>query len=228
MLRHVFRPAVAALPTPCDPRCAKRRYLIAAITEYLHSQQQHALPTDGEIGALLLALLAQQRSFYQLHQFVQYHVVADSAPLAAQLLALEAQYPPAAELAMDMLKRLGAAANDTIMRHLLEQGQLLAACRFIRHQRLLAYPARPLLAAAAASGNAATFAAVFSFFQQRNEVWRGSPAFLPEEGCNEFVLKWEADNEGLRGAAAASGQAAPVFSAMSPRPTAPPRLGEVQ
>ena len=115
---------------------------------------------------------------------------------------------------MDMLRRLGSTANDLIMEHLLEQGKLLAACRFIRHQRLLAYPARPLLGAAAASGDAATFAAVFSFFQQRNEVWRGSPAFLPEEGCEEFVRMWAAANEGMRNARAEA--AAPVFEAASP------------
>ena len=113
MLRHVFQPAIAQLPTSCDPRCPKRRYLIAAITEYMHSQQQHALPPDGEVGGALLALLAQQRSFFQLHQFVQYHIVADSPALAAQLLALVPEYPPAAELALDMLRRLGAAQAPT-------------------------------------------------------------------------------------------------------------------
>ena len=54
MLRHVFQPAIALLPTPPSPRCPKRRYLIAAMTEYMRSQQQHALPTDGELGGVLL------------------------------------------------------------------------------------------------------------------------------------------------------------------------------
>ena len=182
MLRHVFQPAIAQLPTPPSPRCPKRRYLIAAMTECMRSQQQHALPSDGELGGALLALLAQQRSYFQLHQFVQYHIVTDSPALAAQLLSLAPDYPPASELALDMLRRLGGGANELILEHLLSHGQLLAACRFIRHERLFGYPARPLLAAAAASGNAETFAAVFGFLQQRNEVRRGGPAFLPEEG----------------------------------------------
>jgi hypothetical protein len=189
---RVFVPLVSELPSPPDARCARRRRLIASLCEWLHAQQQHMLPPDDASGALLLALLAEQKSYFQLHQFVQYHVVADSALLAAQLLELEEKYPPAAELALDMLRRLGAASNETVMGHLLAKGDLLGACRFIRHQRLLAYPARTLLAAAAArDDDPSLFAAVYSFFQQRNEVWRGSAAFLPEEGCDEYVGMWE-------------------------------------
>ena len=43
-----------------------------------------------ELGAtLLLMMLAEQGSFYQLHQLVQYHLVPDSLELAYRLLALE-------------------------------------------------------------------------------------------------------------------------------------------
>ena len=45
--------------------------MIAVLTEYLHSQQQHALTLDVTAGMLLLTLLEEQRSFYQLHQLVQ-------------------------------------------------------------------------------------------------------------------------------------------------------------
>ena len=75
---------------------------------------------------------------------------------------------------------------------LLERGKLLAACRVIQKQRLLSYPPRPLLAAAAASPECnSLFPAVLSFFRLRNEVWRGSAAFVPEEQCDEFVARWE-------------------------------------
>ena len=93
---------------------------------------------------------------------------------------------------MDMFRRLGPLGNDALMSCLLERGKLLAACRFIRSQRLLNYPPRPLLAAACAHrDHASLFPAVFHFFRQRNEVWRGSPDFLPEEDCEEFVAVWE-------------------------------------
>ena len=133
------------------------------MTEYMRSQQQHALPTDGELGGLLLCLLAQQRSYFQLHQFVQYHIVTDSPALAAQLLSLAPDYPPAAELALDMLRRLGGGANELILEHLLSRGQLLAACRFIRSHGLRNFPARPLLEVAATRKDG-VFAAVFNFF----------------------------------------------------------------
>ena len=52
-----------------------------------------------------------------------------------------------------------------------------------------------------------------------NEVWRGGPAFLPEEGCDEFVRMFAAAREGgVNGGGAAAGgspgaqqQPAPVF-----------------
>ena len=112
--------------------------------------------------------------------------------LACRLLSLEPKYPPCAELAMDMFRRLGPLGNDALMSCLLSRGKLLAACRFIRAQRLLNFPPRPLLVAAAAhKDHASLFPAIFHFFLQRNEVWRGAPDFLPEEDCDEFVALWE-------------------------------------
>ena len=170
------------------------------------------LPPDDASGALL-ALLAEQKSYFQLHQFVQYHVVADSALLAAQaramiglrkahtaqflhphlpsllalqLLELEEKYLPAAELVLDMLRRLGAASNETVM------GHLLAAGRPPRRVPLHPLPApawrgRPRRR----RRDDDVLFCLYSFFQQRNEVWRGSAAFLPEEGCDEYVGMWE-------------------------------------
>uniref|UniRef100_A0A7S3ETR7 Mic1 domain-containing protein n=1 Tax=Haptolina ericina TaxID=156174 RepID=A0A7S3ETR7_9EUKA len=103
---------------------------------------------------------------------------------------METDYPPAAALAVDILRRLGPAANHTIVERLLRRGELLTACRFIRQQGLLSYPARPLLQAAAACPDPQTFAHVFGFLMQRNEVWRGSAAFLPEEGCDDYVRRY--------------------------------------
>ena len=112
--------------------------------------------------------------------------------LAYRLLSLEQKYPPCADLAMDMFRRLGPLGRDALMSCLLERGKLLAACRVIQKQRLLSYPPRPLLAAATTSPESdSLFPAVFRFFRLRNEVWRGSPAFVPEEHCDEFVARWE-------------------------------------
>jgi len=191
VIRKIFAPALEVLQgEAADAQSTRRRYLIAALTEMLRALQQTVLVVDSEVGALLLQLLVEQGSYYQVHQFVQYNVVPDSAALVAQLLEMETDYPPAAALAVDILRRLGPAANHTIVERLLRRGELLTACRFIRQQGLLSYPARPLLQAAAACPDPQTFAHVFGFLMQRNEVWRGSAAFLPEEGCDDYVRRY--------------------------------------
>jgi len=144
-----------------------------------------------ELAIALLDILAQQGSYYQLHQLVQYHIVADSPRLVSQLLALVPEYEPASQLALDMLKRLGPSAHEAILHQLLKQGELLAACRMIRHQRLLSVAPKPFLSAASGSTDPSVFPAVYSFFLQRNLASRGSPEFLAEEQCEEFVLLWE-------------------------------------
>ena len=215
---RVFTPMVKGQSTPPNARCPRRQYAIAVITEFLLSQQQHSLPTNADIGTLALVLLGEQGSFYQMHQLVQFMLVPDSIELAMRLLSFEPKYPPAAELAIDMLKRLGPGAVETLMECLMRRGLLLAACRLLRSQRMVLYPARRLLQAAFESGDATLFAAVYTHFEQRNEVWRGSKpfqvlcaackcsprlpllspqvwrgskAFAPEEGCAEFVAKFE-------------------------------------
>ena len=215
---RVFTPMVKGQSTPPNARCPRRQYAIAVLTEFLLSQQQHSLPTNAGIGTLALMLLGEQGSFYQMHQLVQFMLVPDSIELAMRLLSFEPKYPPAAELAIDMLQRLGPGAVETLMECLMRRGLLLAACRLLRSQRMVLYPARRLLQAAFESGDATLFAAVYTHFEQRNEVWRGSKAFqvlcaacrcsprrpllspqvwrgskafAPEEGCAEYVAKFE-------------------------------------
>lgn len=191
----VFRPAISALPATCDEQCSRRRHLLAAMSLYLHSQLQAGLPADPELGSLLLSLLVQQGSFSQLHQLVRTRAVPDSLGLAQELLELETLYAPAAELGMDMLRRLGAPAHGLIVDHLVRKGDVMAACRTIRHLRLLAYPSRPLLEVAAARRDPTVFPTVYAFLALRNRSCRGSTSFLPEEDCDEFTARY---NEQLR------------------------------
>jgi hypothetical protein len=111
-------------------------------------------------------------------------VLQDSEHVACRLLALEPLYPPAYQLALDMLKRLHASAGSTqspeqILEVLLLRHQLLPALRFLRSQRtLLARPppglAQRFLEPAAAQieqpGGPALFYAVYAFFEQRKEL----------------------------------------------------------
>lgn len=95
--------------------------------------------------------MVRQKAFYQLHQFLQYHVVSDSKPLvrihqkimrftpllkctfinlqACLLLSLEGVYPAAYQLALDMLKRL-STANDLIVEILINKQKIIPALRY--------------------------------------------------------------------------------------------------
>ncbi|XP_036101600.1 regulator of MON1-CCZ1 complex isoform X2 [Molossus molossus] len=136
---------------------------------------------------LVIKTLVQHNLFYMLHQFLQYHVLSDSKPLACLLLSLESFYPPAHQLSLDMLKRL-STANDEIVEVLLSKHQVLAALRFIRgiggHDNI---SARKFLDAAKQTEDNMLFYTIFRFFEQRNQRLRGKPNFTPGEHCEEHV-----------------------------------------
>ncbi|XP_025914396.1 regulator of MON1-CCZ1 complex isoform X2 [Apteryx rowi] len=136
---------------------------------------------------LVIKTLVQHNLFYMLHQFLQYHVLSDSKPLACLLLSLESIYPPAHQLSLDMLKRL-STANDEIVEVLLSKHQVLAALRFIRgiggHDSI---SARKFLDAAKQADDDMLFYTIFRFFEQRNQRLRGNPSFTPGEHCEEHV-----------------------------------------
>ncbi len=71
-------------------------------------------------------VLIENKCFYQLHQFLQYHVISDSKALACLLLSRELVYSPATQLAMDMFKRLSTADGE-IIDILFSRGQILSA-----------------------------------------------------------------------------------------------------
>ncbi|KAL1527343.1 hypothetical protein AB1Y20_016013 [Prymnesium parvum] len=196
LVRAVFLPAVEKLSHPADVRDPARRYLIGALTALLHSLLRHAHMADEEAGSLLISLLAEQGSYFQVHQFVQYNAVPDSPRLVVQLFDMAPRYPPAAALAVDLLRRLGPPAHETIIDWMLHRGQLLTTCRFIRQQGMLTFPAKPLLDAAAACDNPQVFTAVYGFLLRRNEVWRGHADFLPEDDCAVHTERWERECQG--------------------------------
>ena len=66
---------------------------------------------------------------YQLHQFLQYHVIQDSKPVACLLLSLESVYPHSRQMALDMMDRLGTAMLE-IVEILLEQGKVITALNY--------------------------------------------------------------------------------------------------
>jgi len=93
------------------PQMVDYQYFVAFAIEYIRSLNFHHIPVQHFMYELVINALVRNRRFYQLHQFLQYHVVSDSIPVACQLLSLEQTYPPAQQLALDMLKRLNSSAR---------------------------------------------------------------------------------------------------------------------
>uniref|UniRef100_A0A8C1UTC2 Regulator of MON1-CCZ1 n=1 Tax=Cyprinus carpio TaxID=7962 RepID=A0A8C1UTC2_CYPCA len=170
-----------------EKKGVKHKFIIAVLMEYIRSLNQFQIPVQHYLYELVIKTLVQHNLFYMLHQFLQYHVLSDSKPLACLLLSLESTYPPAHQLSLDMLKRL-STANDEIVEVLLSKQQVLGALRFIRsvgaHDNV---SARKFLDAARQTNDTMLFYTIFRFFEQRNMRLRGNPAENIREHCEEHV-----------------------------------------
>ncbi|KAK3571656.1 hypothetical protein QTP86_015978 [Hemibagrus guttatus] len=170
-----------------EKKGVSHKFVIAVLMEYIRSLNQFQITVQHYFYELVIKTLVQNNLFYMLHQFLQYHVLSDSKPLACLLLSLESTYPPAHQLSLDMLKRL-STANDEIVEVLLSKQQVLEALRFVRsvggHDNI---SARKFLDAARQTNDTMLFYTIFRFFEQRNFRLRGNPAFNPGEHCEEHV-----------------------------------------
>ncbi|KAG7205788.1 hypothetical protein KM043_007733 [Ampulex compressa] len=163
------------------------KMVIWVLLEYIRSLTKHGIPVDHFLYELVITTLVQRKAFYQLHQLLQYHVVADSRPLACLLLSLENLYPAALQLALDMLKRLGDAQEE-IIEVLLSKGHILPALRYVRSVGMVdQVSARKFLEAAKASDDATLFHSVFKFFEQRNLRLHNTTAFTRGDHCQPYV-----------------------------------------
>ena len=151
--------------------------IVSILFEYIFSLSSHQIPIQYFVYEFLITHLVRTQQFYQMHQFLQYHVFSDSKQLACLLLSLEPHYKYAVQLALDMFKRL-MTANEEIIEVLLSQYQLTRALRFIQnHCNIDSISARKFLDVAFNSGDNQLFYSVYKFFELRNLRIRGSPAF---------------------------------------------------
>lgn len=150
------------------------KFVIAVLMEYIRSLNQFQITVQHYLHELVIRTLVQHSLFSTLHQFLQYHVLSDSKPLACLLLSLESFYPPAHQLSLDMLKRL-STANDEIVEVLLSKHQVLAALRFIRgiggHDNI---SARKFLDAAKQTEDHMLFYTIFRFLNSETSVCEGT------------------------------------------------------
>ncbi|XP_063993952.1 regulator of MON1-CCZ1 complex isoform X2 [Diachasmimorpha longicaudata] len=153
------------------------KMIIWVLLEYIRSLTEHGIPVQHYLHELVITTLVQRKAYYQLHQLLQYHVVADSKPLACLLLSLENLYPAAHQLALDMLKRLGNA-HEEIIEVLLSKGHILPALRYVRSVGMIEQvSARKFLEAARAQNDPTLFHSVYKFFEQRNMRLHNTTAF---------------------------------------------------
>lgn len=174
-----------------DNKDIKYKFMVAVLIEYIRSLSHFTIPVQHYLYELIINILVHNNCFYQLHQFLQYHVLSDSKPLACLMLSLESVYPPAHQLALDMLKRL-STANEEIIEVLLSKQQLLPAIRFIRSVGIVDnVSARKFLEAAMNTEDNMLYYTVYKFFEQRNQKLRGNPKFQPGEHCSHYTKHFE-------------------------------------
>nr|KAF6472326.1 regulator of MON1-CCZ1 [Molossus molossus] len=106
MYTHVLSPFT-------EKKAMPHKFVIAVLMEYIRSLNQFQIPVQHYLHELVIKTLVQHNLFYMLHQFLQYHVLSDSKPLACLLLSLESFYPPAHQLSLDMLKMLRSRLKTT-------------------------------------------------------------------------------------------------------------------
>jgi len=156
------------------------KYLIAVTIEYIRCLEFEVVRVQPFIYEFLIELFVRNKIIYQLHQFFQYHVISDSLPVACQLLSLSNTYPPAYQLALDMLKRLDEKGH--ILEVLLSQGQILKAVKFVKKYNLFKnVRANIFLEKALETKNNMTFYTVFSFLEERK---------LLDNSCQPYVKKY--------------------------------------
>eukprot|EP00045_Choanoeca_perplexa_P010387 m.104801 g.104801 ORF g.104801 m.104801 type:complete len:648 (+) comp15261_c0_seq6:282-2225(+) len=188
MYHEIFQPLSDA--TSDEPNSG---FLMKLAVEYIRSLTACGVAVQHFIYELVINTLVSQQKEYQLHQFLQYHVLDDSKPVACLLLSLQSTYPPAFQLALDMFKRLGQS-QDEIFDVLLSTGQVLPALRYMRSmdpEVAATIPARRFLEAARAASDDMLFYNVYMFYINRNIAARGSPDFLPMDQCGEFVKHFD-------------------------------------
>ncbi|RMX47251.1 hypothetical protein pdam_00012913 [Pocillopora damicornis] len=188
------------LSTFVESKKVKYKFMVAVLVEYIRSLNQFEIEVEVPatpplklhyLYELIINLLVHNKRFYQLHQFLQYHVISDSKPLACLMLSLESTYPPTYQLALDMLKRLNTA-NEEIIEVLLSKRQLLPALRYVRAIGAEdSISPRKFLEVASNPEDSMLFYTVYKFFEQRNMRLRGSPDFAPGEHCDMYVKRFE-------------------------------------
>eukprot|EP00055_Hartaetosiga_balthica_P016514 m.104963 g.104963 ORF g.104963 m.104963 type:complete len:675 (-) comp9121_c4_seq1:4712-6736(-) len=162
MMKNLFVPL-------SERKDVSSKVFVAVLLQFVRSLNANNLCVEHHIFELVIKSLVETGRFYQLHQFLQYHVIDDSKPVACLLLSLEKKYAPALQLALDMFKRLGNS-QDEIFHVLLSENQYMSAIRFLRRlgkEVAIKTPGYHLLQTALDEKRMPEFLVAYKFFKDR-------------------------------------------------------------
>ncbi|XP_023338353.1 uncharacterized protein C18orf8 [Eurytemora carolleeae] len=160
------------------------------LVEYLLVLSQFKFPARQFILEMFINLAVQTKQFYQMHQYIQYGVIGDSKHIACILLSLESVYPPARQIALDMMARLGNGVEE-LLEICLAEGKVVQAINLAGSNGLgESISARKYLEASK-DLHPTTFYHVYNFFEERNLRLRGNPRFTSEDKCEPFIQQFK-------------------------------------
>eukprot|EP00759_Apiculatamorpha_spiralis_P032779 PhF_6_TR34162/c0_g1_i2/m.49960 len=186
--KSVFHPFVD------EPR-VKRSHLIAVVIEYVYSLAQQNITLHELIQRFLIDLFIDAKDvnppFHILHQLLMFRVIEDSEPVAMQLLKLETLYPPAFQLALDMLVRV--KAFTTIVHVLVSRKMIVRAMEMILHNQITNVPLGMFFESIPNDVESnSLFVAVYELAMKYNRTVRGvdDHSFLDSDKCDAVKLKY--------------------------------------
>ncbi|VDN97995.1 unnamed protein product [Rodentolepis nana] len=138
------------------------------IFHYITELKSRSLIVDPMFFSLLMESLIKSNDFSRLVYLLRSGVIVDSTKIANQLLSFESVFPPAGQLALDMLQRL-ETSNESIVEIFLAKGDPIMALRFCKeYPELLSLPETPrkILDAAKFCEDPMIFYSVFRFFER--------------------------------------------------------------
>ncbi|RXG55843.1 hypothetical protein Avbf_07545, partial [Armadillidium vulgare] len=162
--------------------------MVGVVLEYIRSLSGAGITVLHFINELVINGLVKTGQFYQLHQLLQYHVLADSKPLVTcLLLSLVGVYSAAEQLSLDMLSRLNTA-HDEITEVLLSHKLVIQALKYAKSiGQAESVSARKFLEVAMATDDPLIFFSTYKFFTQRNTSLRGNSEFVKGEHCDDYI-----------------------------------------
>uniref|UniRef100_A0A0N5BFP2 Mic1 domain-containing protein n=1 Tax=Strongyloides papillosus TaxID=174720 RepID=A0A0N5BFP2_STREA len=117
---------------PCLERNFDKKFLINIGLETLHICNENNIPIDLYFTDVLVSILIKAKDFVRLEQLIQYKVIPDTKAFAFDFVSLENEYPPLAQLAMDILARI-AKTSEPIAEILINKGRLIEALKYMEN-----------------------------------------------------------------------------------------------